>query len=69
MNANTNNNLSNMSNIMSLKEMQERLKDKKLYIVADKTGLSYPTLKKIADGKKGNYTYNTLIKLTKYLKS
>lgn len=54
--------------LMSLEEIQERLKDKRLYIVAKITGLSFPTLKKLADGKKENYTYNTIKTVSNYLK-
>jgi DNA-binding Xre family transcriptional regulator len=54
--------------LMSLEEIQALLKDKKLYVIAEATGLTYPTLKKLADGKKANYTYGTLLKVTNYLR-
>ena len=50
-----------------LKEMKEQLKDRRLYIVAEVTGLSYPTIKKIADGVQGKYDENTIDKLSDYL--
>tara|TARA_R110000782_G_scaffold202168_1_gene290804 strand:- start:126 stop:326 length:201 start_codon:yes stop_codon:yes gene_type:complete len=53
--------------LMTLEDMQEALKDKKLYVVAKATGLTYPTLKKIADGKVSNHTYSTLLKVSDYL--
>ena len=53
--------------LMSLEEIREKLQDKRLYIVAKLTELSYPTVKKLADGKPENYTYNTIFKLSKYL--
>ena len=53
--------------LMSLEEIREKLQDKRLYIVAKNTELSYPTVKKLADGKHENYTYNTIHKLSKYL--
>ena len=54
--------------LMPFDEMQRLLKDKKLYVIAKATNLTYPTLKKLADGMNGNYTYNTLLKVTNYLK-
>lgn len=54
--------------LMSLEEIQKQLQDKRLYVVARVTKLSYPTIKKLADGKPENYTYNTISKVTKYLK-
>lgn len=53
--------------ILSLRQIEIGLKDKKLYSVSDATELSYPTLKKLADGVKGNYTLDTLQKVSKYL--
>lgn len=54
--------------LMTLEEIQKQLQDKRLYVVARVTKLSYPTVKKLADGKPENYTYNTIFKLTKYLR-
>ena len=54
--------------LLTFKEIESLLKDRKLYIVAKKTGLSFPTLKKLADGKEGNFTYNTIKKVSEYLK-
>jgi hypothetical protein len=55
------------SQLMPLSEIQTRLKDRKLHIVSKEIGLSYPTLKKLADGKPANYNYSTLIKVSDYL--
>lgn len=55
--------------ILSLEEISKFLKDKKLYIVANETGLSYPTIKRIADNKEANHTINTLKLLSKYINS
>ena len=55
--------------LMSLKEIQKQLQDKRLYVVARAINLSYPTLKKLADGKLDNYTYNTISKVSEYLKT
>lgn len=54
--------------LMTLEEIRERLKDKRLQIVAKAINLSYPTLKKISDGKYSNCTQKTIFKLTEYLK-
>jgi len=53
--------------ILSLKEIQENLKDKRLYIVAKKIGLSYPTLKRLVKGNSQNYNYKTLKLVSDYI--
>lgn len=53
--------------LMSLNKITEALQDKRLYVIARKLDLSYPTIKKIADGKDKNYSYNTIKKLSEYL--
>jgi DNA-binding Xre family transcriptional regulator len=59
-----------MSNeeLLSLENIQLLLKDKRLYVVSKETGLSFPTLKKMADGKKENFTYKTIKAISDYLK-
>ena len=59
-----------MSNnqLLSLKEIQLLLKDKRLYIVSKATGLSFPTLKKMADGKEENFTIKTIKSISDYFK-
>jgi len=59
-----------MSNkeLLSLEDIQRLLKDKRLYVVSNATGLSFPTLKKMADGKKENFTYKTIKAISDYLK-
>ncbi len=59
-----------MSNeeLLSLEDIQLLLKDKRLYVVSKATGLSFPTLKKMADGKKQNFTYKTIKAVSDYLK-
>jgi DNA-binding Xre family transcriptional regulator len=54
--------------LLSLEKIQLLLKDKRLYVVSKATGLSFPTLKKLADGKKENYTYNTIKAISDYLR-
>ena len=53
--------------ILSIDEIVEALKDKRLYVIARRTGLSYPTVKKLADGKKENYTLDTLKRISNYI--
>ncbi|RTL05706.1 hypothetical protein EKK58_07385 [Candidatus Dependentiae bacterium] len=53
--------------ILSLEQIKKGLKDKRLQVVADRTGLSYPTLKSLADGKTQNYTTETLKTVSNYL--
>jgi len=53
--------------LLSLTDIQNGLGDKKLYVVSRATGLSYPTLKKLADGEPGNYTMGTLRKVSEYI--
>lgn len=53
--------------ILELEEIQERLQDKKLYEVANKTGVSYPTLRRLQKGEKLNYTLRVLKSISEYL--
>ena len=53
--------------ILTLEEIAEGLKDKKLYVVAAATGLSFPTLKRLAEGKNNNCTMSTILAVSKYL--
>ena len=53
--------------ILNLKEIEAKLKDRKLQVVSQYTKLSFPTLKKLADGKEGNFTYNTIKSVSDYL--
>jgi transcriptional regulator with XRE-family HTH domain len=50
-----------------LERLRQRLKDRRLYIVAEKTGLSYQTILKIVDGSTANPTINTVESLEAYL--
>jgi DNA-binding Xre family transcriptional regulator len=53
--------------MLELHKIQEMLKDRRLTVVADRCGLSYPTVKHVADGGK-NVTLATMTKLSDYLK-
>lgn len=37
-------------NLLELHTIQSLLQDRRLYLVAEKCGLSYPTVKRVADG-------------------
>lgn len=54
---------------LSIEQIQDGLSDRRLYVVAEATGLSYPTLQKLARGDNANYTRDTLAKVSTYLKT
>lgn len=56
------------SELLTLEEIQKLLVDRRLYVVAKATGLTYPTIRKLATGTGKNYTYDTMTKITKYFK-
>lgn len=51
----------------TLKKIQNGLKDKKLRVVGKAIGLSYPTLKKLADGTESNPRLETMTVILDYL--
>ncbi len=53
--------------LLNLEQIKEGLADKRLYKVAEITGLSYPTLKKLADGQNSNYTMSTIKSVSDYI--
>ena len=53
--------------IMNLDDIKDKLKDKRLYIVSERTGISYPILNKLSKGEDSNYTIDTLKKVSTYL--
>ena len=53
--------------ILDLDEIARRLADRKPSAVRLRTGLSYGTLRKLAEGKVTNYTVDTIRKISKYL--
>lgn len=52
--------------IMTLEEVREALKDRRLIVVAAETNLSYPTIKAILDGRTSP-KYETVKLLSDYL--
>lgn len=55
------------TNILSLSEIKANLADKRLYKVAELTGLSYPTLKKLANGDGSTCNMSTIQTVSDYL--
>ena len=53
---------------MTLEEIQRALRDRRINIVAEETGLHYNTIRNIRDGKNTNPTYFVVSALTNYLK-
>jgi len=56
-----------IENLMSLDEIKEGLKGKRLHSVAKEIGISYPTLKKLHDGVAANFTLDTVTRVSNYL--
>lgn len=54
--------------ILSLDEIRELLRDRKLHIVGAAVGLSYPTIRAVLNNKGGNPTFSTQTKLSDYLR-
>jgi len=52
--------------IMSLDMIKEALKGERLLLVADATGLSYPTVNKLATGEVKNYSLDTIVRISNY---
>ena len=52
---------------MNIEDIKEALKDKRLSVVAEATGLHYNTLREIRDNPEANPTYKVLKLLTNYL--
>jgi hypothetical protein len=52
--------------MLSLEEIQKRLKDRRLTVVSEKIGVSYPTLLAISKGE-SNTTYKILKLVSDYL--
>ena len=53
---------------LSFAEISVLLQDRRLYLVAERTNLTYPTLLKLKEGKATEYNYQTIVKINKYLK-
>lgn len=55
--------------MLSLEQIKTKLQDRKLYYIAQQIDVSYPTLKKLADGKEDNYTLDTIRKVSEYFEN
>ena len=53
--------------MLSLDEIQERLKDRRLTVMSKEIGISYPTLLSIAQGKSKNPSYRIVQLICEYL--
>jgi DNA-binding Xre family transcriptional regulator len=53
--------------MLSLEEIVVILQDRNLSEVSKRTGISYQVIWRIANNKAGNFTYNTVKKLSDYL--
>jgi transcriptional regulator with XRE-family HTH domain len=53
--------------LLTLEEIEGRLKDQRLLSVAVDTGLSYSTINKLTKGKVKNYALNTIRRVSNYL--
>ncbi len=55
--------------MLSLEQIKTKLQDRKLYYIAQQINVSYPTLKKLADGQEDNYTLDTIRKVSEYFEN
>jgi transcriptional regulator with XRE-family HTH domain len=53
--------------MLTLDQIKEQLKDRRLYIVAKEIGVSYPTILAIAQGKAKNPSYRIVQLICEYL--
>lgn len=55
--------------MLTIEQIQEQLDDRRLYVIAAATGVSYQTVWKIARRKHQNVTLSTVRKLSAYLEA
>lgn len=53
--------------MMTLDEIRHALQDRNLSIVAQKTGLHYQTIWRIARGARPDFTYDTIRRVSEYI--
>jgi hypothetical protein len=53
--------------MMTLERISEGLKDRRLTIVSEATGVHWNTIRTIRDNPKANPTYQVMVKLSDYL--
>ena len=52
--------------MFTIKEIKEKLEDRRISVVSEKTGLSRQVIYNIVLGKSKNPTYDTMVKLNEY---
>lgn len=57
-----------MKPLLTLEQIKYGLTDRSLHTVSKKIDVSYPTLRKLADGVVSNYTYRILEEVSKYIR-
>jgi hypothetical protein len=55
--------------MMKLDEIRELLKDRRVSMIAEATGIHFNTIREIRDNENANPTYKVMTKLTDYLES
>jgi transcriptional regulator with XRE-family HTH domain len=55
--------------MMKLDEIRELLKDRRVSMIAEATGIHFNTIREIRDNENANPTYKVMTKLTVYLES
>jgi transcriptional regulator with XRE-family HTH domain len=55
--------------MLTLEQIQSKLKDRRLRVVAGEIGVSYPTLLAIAQGKSKNPSYRIIELICNYLEA
>lgn len=53
--------------MLTLEEIRERLKDRRLQVVAESTNMHYNTIKSVRDNENGRPSYDTIKALSDYL--
>tara|TARA_R110000803_G_scaffold116981_1_gene185531 strand:- start:4008 stop:4274 length:267 start_codon:yes stop_codon:yes gene_type:complete len=59
--------MTNDMTVLSLEAIKEGLQGERLLLVADATGISYPTINKLYKGDVENYSYKTVKAVSDYL--
>jgi hypothetical protein len=53
--------------LLTVDEIRDALKDRRISVVADATGLTYPTIKRLADGLDVDFSMKTIQKISDYI--
>jgi hypothetical protein len=52
--------------MLSLREIRRRLKDRRIYVISEATGLHHQTIAAIRDGRHKDPRHDTVLKLSDY---